>query len=416
METQKFIISTLGATLYKETIYASPLEDEANGFKTKYFVRSLQQSFPNHKVLLFLTKDAHQTHKEHLLNDNFTVIPIADGATEQEIWEIFQTVTSGKKSGELFIPTGSEVIFDVTNGYRHLPMIILSIAVFLQKVRGISVPHIYYGAYDATLHGKTPVFDLAPFMQMMDWSWAAEQMNRTGDPKELANSLKGVNAGKLTDTSQGIFRKLGNIFEGISTAENMIRPKELSEKVKRLGNQVTEAENIAKKYPAFLPLNEILHKAHDRLEMFLDYSDDWESAKGLGTLADLASFYLEKEKYVHAIILTSELLVTLFCIKHKKGDPRRRDTRREMVSQINQNKNKPEELIKLIAPVSKKEWNQLSGARNAVVHASYANQNSSTKLIEIAKENIPILIRHIHSLIGTIEFISKPSETSGVEL
>ena len=317
----------------KKRFYASLLGDQKVSSRTSYFVKALQEAYPTHKVLLFLTEAASKKHKKDLLDEDFEIQIIKDGATENEIWEIFQTVTSSYREGESLIPEGSEVIFDVTNGYRHLPMIILSIAVFLQKVRGIKVPHIYYGAFDAKQNEETPLFDLAPFMKIMDWSWAAEHMIRTGDPKELGKSLREINIPNLDKSAVGGFNKLAAVFESISRAENMIRPKELSERVKKLGNLVCEAENIAAKYPAYLPLNEILNKVSQRLDMFLDYSDDWETKEGMIALAGLARFYHEKEKYVHAVILTSELIVTLFCMKNGKGDSYgKRDEKRDGVS------------------------------------------------------------------------------------
>ena len=73
------------------------------------------------------------------------------------------------------------VTLDLTHGFRHLPMLGLLSALFLEQVRGIRVEAIYYGALEMTEGGVTPVLRLDGLLHMARWLQALHTYDKDGD-------------------------------------------------------------------------------------------------------------------------------------------------------------------------------------------------------------------------------------------
>lgn len=100
------------------------------------------------------------------------LIPYARDTTEQ------LAILSGL--GEL-LGNGEEVIMDVTHGFRHLPMLALVAARFLEKTRQVTVRQIYYGAFDMSQEQLTPVLELKGFLELLDWVDGLSTFDKDGD-------------------------------------------------------------------------------------------------------------------------------------------------------------------------------------------------------------------------------------------
>jgi CRISPR-associated Csx2 family protein len=73
------------------------------------------------------------------------------------------------------------VTLDLTHGFRHLPMLGLLCALFLEQVRGIRVEAIYYGALEMTEDEVTPVLRLDGLLHMARWLQALHTYDKDGD-------------------------------------------------------------------------------------------------------------------------------------------------------------------------------------------------------------------------------------------
>lgn len=80
------------------------------------------------------------------------------------------------------IGKGENVVLDVTHGFRHLPMLALVAARYLQHVRGVQVQEVYYGAAEMTdpMNQKTPVLRLGAMLHMLDWVEALAVYEKSG--------------------------------------------------------------------------------------------------------------------------------------------------------------------------------------------------------------------------------------------
>jgi len=75
-------------------------------------------------------------------------------------------------------------ILDVTNGLRHLPMLIQQSALLLQTLKKVHIEDIYYGALDLTSTTEppiTPVMKLNGLLEIDRWNQALQHYDKDGD-------------------------------------------------------------------------------------------------------------------------------------------------------------------------------------------------------------------------------------------
>ena len=183
MQNKKYAISFVGTGNYQETCYTY----EGDEVCTALFPVAVRRFFPDYEPLILLTEEARQKHGEALVEAGFSeeqLVHIPSGKKEEELWEIFDCISQR-------IPAGSELVLDVTHGFRTQPIILLAVVEFLKSARDITISHIVYGAYEARdAQGKAPVWDLRTFLDLMDWAAATRRFLETGDASLLQRSLR----------------------------------------------------------------------------------------------------------------------------------------------------------------------------------------------------------------------------------
>nr|WP_309696853.1 TIGR02221 family CRISPR-associated protein [Armatimonas sp.] len=195
------ILTTLGTGSYEPTNYVWG----ERAYQTSLFVTAVAAWFPGATVKAVSTELAWERQGGALLAAIPSVerVPIPDGANEDELWQIFNVLVEA-------IPAGETVIFDITHGFRSQPVLSLLVASFLRVAKGIRLEAVLYGAYERDRE-RSPVFDLTPFVAMLDWANATERFLETGDARKIAslireqrkNPLNSV-AARLTDLSEAL--------------------------------------------------------------------------------------------------------------------------------------------------------------------------------------------------------------------
>lgn len=109
----------------------------------------------------------------------FPVIPvkdIPDGNDEKEIWQIFDRVFS-------VIQEGDELYFDLTHGFRYLPMLILVLGNYSKLLKNVVVKSITYGNYEARDKNtnEAPLIDLLALSNLQDWTSASASFLKNGN-------------------------------------------------------------------------------------------------------------------------------------------------------------------------------------------------------------------------------------------
>ncbi|MCY0885132.1 MAG: TIGR02221 family CRISPR-associated protein [Firmicutes bacterium] len=85
-----------------------------------------------------------------------------------------------RKAG--FLDASHEVILDVTHGFRHLPLLGVLSAWYLQQVRHLQIGAVYYGAFEMRRDGRTPVLNLLGLLNLLQWVNALARFEESANP------------------------------------------------------------------------------------------------------------------------------------------------------------------------------------------------------------------------------------------
>ncbi len=200
----KKFLSFLGTNNYDEGIYK--FGEEIISDKTKFIQEAIIKTAckdwnERDKAIIFLTdqarklnwyneKDKNRRLKTNLENSHIGVSSesIPNGKTEEEIWEIFDIVSSQ-------IDESDEIIFDITHSFRSIPMLALVVLNYVKVVKNAKILGIYYGAWDAKDEKNiAPIIDLTPLDEILEWSQAVNTFLRYG------------NSGHLRDLSMDVLK------------------------------------------------------------------------------------------------------------------------------------------------------------------------------------------------------------------
>ncbi|HOT92918.1 MAG TPA: TIGR02221 family CRISPR-associated protein [Anaerolineae bacterium] len=227
-------ISFLGITDYKETTYVW----EGHEFRTRFFGETLPHFFPElDRVLVFVTPTVQQhsnlAELQHRLGGLLHPVPIPEGHSEGELWEIFDALTGSVSEQEM-------VIFDITNSFRSIPLLVFLAAAYLRTARRVKVHRVIYGAWEARDKevDHSPVFDLTPFVTLLDWLTATNQFIYTGDARYLAHLLTAEGQKRGSNA----LKEAGEHLQDLSLGMMLCRPLEVMEQAGKTGKALAKAE------------------------------------------------------------------------------------------------------------------------------------------------------------------------------
>ncbi len=218
------------------------------------------------RALADLQKDGH-------IND-FASIDIPNGYSEAEIWQVFQSVFE-------LMQAGDEIIFDITFGFRSLPMLVMVLLNYARAMRQITVKAIYYGNYEAGRAEKeaavkeaekqgvdpniidklkkkmieAPIIDLKAFAVLQEWTYAAQSFLQVGNANALA---------ALTQSSHPEFSEaIAGFTKALLTCRGQALRRDLD--IDHLKRQMTELGAQAKLEAQLKPL---LEKVQEKIKGF----------------------------------------------------------------------------------------------------------------------------------------------------
>ena len=211
---RKVFLSFLGTNEYKNCnyYYGEKCVEENCIKNVRYVQEAMVKLFcddfsENDKIFIFLTKDAREKNwqdgedrnKEkyqglenrlkHIGKYSFVqTVDIPAGKSEEEIWEIFKKVYE-------ILEEGDEIIFDITHGFRSLPMLGIVLLNYARFLKNITVKAVYYGAFEVIKdvinkpveERNAPIFDLTGFAALQEWASAANNFVNHGITSDLKN-------------------------------------------------------------------------------------------------------------------------------------------------------------------------------------------------------------------------------------
>jgi CRISPR-associated DxTHG motif protein len=301
------LISFLGAGNYTETTYV--FGDDRR--TTCYMTDAAAHFFHPDRLLVIVTSQAHEKHFDALcarLDGQIVPLPvlIPAGQSEAEQWQMFTCIADE-------ITSGDEIIFDITNGFRSIPVIALLVAAYVQVVRKATVRHIVYGAFDAkNAQNETPVFDLTPLVGLLDWTTATEAFLRYG----RADALRDLVGRSVATDDNGpsaahrLSARLGDLTAALQTsrpAEVMQTAIDLPEDLSafRAGQQAGVDANQ--------PLGLLLTTIEAEYTP-IGHAQPHSQAPAREVLIkqlEMIEWYVRKQLYIQAFTLTREWLISV---------------------------------------------------------------------------------------------------------
>lgn len=211
---RKVFISFLGNGFYEPTRYVENEDDEVSSSSLRFIQEATINKFCKNYtkadlIYVFTTIGAlanwndgehknyksnaiewyeglHTRLKELDLACSFVNVMIPDGRSTDEIWEIFRIVYEKLESND-------ELIFDITHGFRSLPMLNMVLINYAKLLKDILVKGIYYGAFEAKYQRNSywysPIWNLKDFEELQEWSNNAAIFLQTGNAISVTNQM-----------------------------------------------------------------------------------------------------------------------------------------------------------------------------------------------------------------------------------
>lgn len=242
-------------------------------------------------------------------------IDVPDGNSEQALWEIFDIVFQELQEGD-------EIIFDITHAFRSLPMLALIILNYAKTVKNCTLAGIYYGAFEVLGTAKdveqiaidarnAPIFDLTPFVALLDWTVGIDRFLKTGDASDIL-ALTSAQIDPLRKASEGknyhaaILDSMAKAMHAFALNAATCRGKELSRSAlnvkSQIANALTSSLELAK------PLHPLLQKTQQHFET---YQADHDTAN----LFHVVKWCRDHQLIQQGLTLLEESFLTDLCRK-----------------------------------------------------------------------------------------------------
>ncbi|RME63089.1 MAG: hypothetical protein D6790_05295, partial [Caldilineae bacterium] len=192
------LVTSLGATRYKETKYWFGEERNQCSNKTKFPAVALVDIINKRpeKVLLVATDEALSFAdgdkkqvdelKDAFSKRNISFDTVNPPMPEEDQWEQFARLNKALSCD------AKEIWFDITYGFRSQPFFAAAVIAF-QRASGDRRPlRVFYGAYEAgepegeRVKETAPIWELTEFVTVLDWALALHLFLKTGRAEDAA--------------------------------------------------------------------------------------------------------------------------------------------------------------------------------------------------------------------------------------
>ncbi|GAB4442423.1 MAG: hypothetical protein OHK0015_41020 [Chloroflexi bacterium OHK40] len=306
---------------YREATYRLDGQECTTPFMAEATARFFQSQIDT--LLVLVTEEAEKQNLKTLHErlpepGKLKAVRIPSGQSAAELWTMFSAI-----EGE--ITPGDRIIFDITNGFRSLPVLAFLVASFVRIVRGAHVERMLYGAFDATSQGITPVFELTPLLALLDWTTATDAFLKYGRADDLVRLARRGDGGALDELAEA----LSTLTAGLQTS----RPTEVQVTAAGLAGRIAAARaDPATPAPIGLLLDRISAEYTPLChEVPTDPARAGEVLRGQ---AEIIRWYVARGLYVQAITLAREWIVSLV-VASAGGDLFANDDRALAESAIN---------------------------------------------------------------------------------
>lgn len=394
----------LGTGKYETTTYVWEGSSEKCSYETHLFPEAVAHIFQPEKILVLVTPQAREhAHFKTLcerLGNLVERVDIPEGKSEAELWAIFQKCTET-------VTEGDTILLDVTHAFRSLPLLVFAVAGYLRRTKSVTIQRIVYGAYEARdEHNRSPIFDLTPLMDLLDWLSGAEALLRRSDAEIMGEKLdqthRRLYKAPATKELPLHLQKVANSLQKLSKALYLCCPLDVMRLANyllpQLDKAVTEAEKWAKPFSVILSQvrSEVAALAYDQPEVL--------DADNLRKQLALIEHYLSKGLTIQAVTLAREWVVSWAIGQRSEGDWLNEDVRKEVERALGAvgaaKQGKQDQVPDWAAGLPCTEqvsslWNQLTHLRNTLAHCWMRKDPPSVKTIEDKARDIPGWLRRL---------------------
>jgi hypothetical protein len=353
-------------------------------------------------------------HEE--LGTRMKPVPIPQGHSEQDLWTIFDRLTGHVEKEEA-------VVFDITNSFRSIPFLSFLAAAYLRTALNVNVESIIYGAFEAQENGISPVFDLTPFIGLLDWTTATDQFIHTGDARRLAALLNPSGAKK------GPAFEASNTLSTVSLAAFLCQPYPLMPEAQQLEERLKAAEQQFDVDAR--PYRTLRRQIVDEFGTF-GASKEAEPEVHLQKQFHMIEWYQRNNQLIQAVTLAREWLISAVTIRlGETVDLRRsqRETMERAVSGLGMLKQKlrgPDGTERLFGPDDLNEygrrvfdtwpevdrlrrlWGNLSAVRNTLDHAGH--QKDAIPVTKMVNKFNDQILPDLRLLAAEWNFLEQPHD------
>ncbi len=286
------------------------------------------------------------------------LIPYGVNAAEQTA--ILQTMADEIKPGD-------QVSLDMTHGLRHLPMLGLLSAMYLQTAKQVTIRDIYYGALELTRYEITPVMQLNGLLTIADWITALHGFDKTGDIAPFADLLK----------QEGLNQDTADLLKTASFYENNLDISKARRPLREFKTQTqTGLPGIAALF-------------NDSLQ----HRIEWINGNNIYLRQrEKALFYLQQGDYLRASALGFEALISWQLKKTRPhADAENYTIRQEAKEQL-------ESDLKQAGEKKYDDFKTLRGLRNSMAHSNRSDKKQIQRCLNdetLLKQTLQELFDHL---------------------
>ena len=356
--------------------------------ETRFFAEALVSFFEPDTLVVFATVKAAQepvsvedktdrlTATQNLLNDRTEVIPVTipEGENENQLWEIFNIVVNE-------IQDEDRLLFDITHGFRSLPFpTFLALAYVRNVKRDVEIERVVYGAYDAVerVNPIKPVFDLTPFVGLLDWIGAVSVFQQTGNAQPIANLVAAAQnmpyklglSGNLPIHLKNMASRLSDLSDALLTNRILAAQAAAAALITQLDEAKQEVANWAQPFDVLLDQMQTTYQPL-ALQNPETPENRWES---LIRQYQQIKWYIQNQQYLQAITLAREWLISWGCYQLNRDWISERYEVEQMMGELGRAKREKRDLPNLpISNVKHGEksielFNDLHVLRNDMAH------------------------------------------------
>lgn len=380
------LFSFLGTGKYEPCYYY--LTNENEKISDSNYCCYVQESFLNllpkidkkpDEIVIFITDEAWEKNWVKNNNDRYTLpglkdtldkykgkynaipVNIPSGESEEELWQIFDRVLE-------CINPKDEIIFDITHSFRSIPLVAMIILNYAKFVRQCNIGGIYYGAVEALCtpqelakmpmeNRQCPVFNLTPFVELLDWTVGIDKFINTGDVRQIGQLIEKEQQrfGRLGDKDRSAFFKYfkSSLYSYVSSIATC-RGKSISKSALDLKSKLEEMIDS----PELVHIKPIKPLLEEMRSEFEDYSNDKHK-----NMLKVVKWCCEHNLIQQGITILQEGMITFLCEKYNL-DPEDVDVDREIINQAAAIKNSHNKQSKEL-PIE--EWNSIARKNEELV-------------------------------------------------